>query len=67
MIEFFVWLFMVCVVPFIFAMLELRFKEAKRPCDAHRGNGSWPGRPSLVIQFTTEQRGHELVRVCARD
>ncbi len=28
MIEFFVWLFMVCVVPFIFAMLELRFKEA---------------------------------------
>ena len=42
MIEFFVWLFMVCVVPFIFAMLELRFKEAKRPCDAHRGNASRP-------------------------
>ena len=25
------------------------------------------GRASQVIQFTTEQRGHELVRVCARD
>jgi hypothetical protein len=63
MIEFFAWLTLVCVVPFIFAMLELQFKESKRSQKATRGNLSGTGSPSLIIGFTTERRGQELVRV----
>ena len=63
MIEFFAWLTLVCVVPFIFAMLELQFKESKRSQKATRGNVSGTGSPSLIIGFTTERRGQELVRV----
>lgn len=63
MIEFFAWLALVCVVPFVFAMLELHFTESKRPRKASRGNVAGIGSPSLIISFTSEQRGNELVRV----
>jgi hypothetical protein len=63
MIEFFAWLTLVCVVPFVFAMLELRFKESKRQRMSIHGNAAEVGRSSLVMSFTSEQRGHELVRV----
>ena len=63
MIEFFAWLVLICVVPFVFAMLELRFKESKRPRKANRGDGTEIGRSSGVITFATEPCGHELVRV----
>ena len=63
MIEFFACLVLVCVVPFVFAMLELQFKESKRSQKATRGNVSGTGSPSLIIGFTTERRGQELVRV----
>ena len=63
MLEFFAWMVLVCVVPFVFAILELQFKEVKRPRLANRGNEAGIGSPSIIISFTTEQRGNELVRV----
>jgi hypothetical protein len=38
MIGFFAWLLLVCGVPFVFAMLELHFKESKRPEQVNRSN-----------------------------
>jgi hypothetical protein len=61
--EFLAWLGLVCVLPFILAMLELRFKESRPSQKATRGNLSGTGSPSLIIGFTTECRGQELVRV----
>ena len=61
--EFLAWLGLVCVLPFILAMLELRFKESRRSQKATRGNLSGTRSPSLIIGFTTECRGQELVRV----
>jgi hypothetical protein len=61
--EFLAWLGLVCVLPFILAMLELRFKESRRSQKASRGNLSGTGSPSLIIGFTTQRRGQELVRV----
>ena len=61
--EFLAWLGLVCVLPFILAMLELRFKESRRSQKATRGNMSGTGSPSVIIGFTTERRGQELVRV----
>jgi hypothetical protein len=63
MIEFFAWLVLVCVVPFVIAMLELQFKESKRRHGTSRSNAAAFDRPSLIIGFKAEQRGHELVRV----
>jgi hypothetical protein len=61
--EFLAWLGLVCVLPFILAMLELRFDESRRPRKANRSNLAGIGGPSLIISFTTERRGHGLVRV----
>jgi hypothetical protein len=63
MIEFFAWLVLVCVLPFVIAMLELQFKESKRRHGTSSNNAAAIVRPSLIIGFTAEQRGHELVRV----
>ena len=63
MIEFFAWLVLICVVPFVFAMLELRLKESKRPREANRGDATGIGPASGAISFTTEQCGLECVQV----
>jgi hypothetical protein len=63
MIQFFAWLVLICVVPFVFAMLELQLKESKRQRKANRGGVARIGSPGLVINFTAVWRGHEFVRV----
>jgi hypothetical protein len=63
MIQFFAWLVLICVVPFVFAMLELQLKESKRQREANRGGVARIGSPGLVINFTAVWRGHEFVRV----
>jgi hypothetical protein len=63
MIEFFAWLVLICVVPFVFAMLELQFKESKRSRKANQGGVTRIGGPSLIIGVTAQQRGDELSRV----
>jgi hypothetical protein len=62
-IEFFVWLVLICVVPFICAMLELQFKESKRPRKANRSHVAGSCSPSLPVGFTVEQGGNVQVRV----
>jgi hypothetical protein len=61
--EFLTCLGLVCVLPFVFAMLELRFKESKRTQTVNRSNVAGIAGPGLIISFSAEQRGHELVRV----
>jgi hypothetical protein len=63
MIEFFVWLVLICVVPFVFAMLELQFKESQRFRLSNQRAAASLSCRGHVISFTAEKRAEKLVRV----